>query len=195
MDKPPVALWIQTISARIFGFNSLSLLAPEALAGVASVAIIYFLVRRVFGTLAGFVAALALAFTPIAVAVERTNNTDSFLMLTLLLAAWALIIASEKGRLAHLMLALGLVGVGFNIKMLAAFVVLPAFYLFIWWQPRCRGRSGFSTLPWAASCCLLWRCPGPWPSISPLPTSGPGWAEVSRIACWTLHSTITDWAV
>src|SRR5436190_2010231 len=142
VDKPPVALWIQTISAKIFGFSSLSLLAPEALAGVGSVALLYFLVRRVFGTFAGFVAALALALTPISVAVERTNNTDSFLMLTLLLAAWALIFASEKGRLALLMLALGLVGVGFNIKMLAAFVVLPAFYLFylvaaaVPWQKR-----------------------------------------------------------
>lgn len=130
VDKPPVALWIQTISAKIFGFNSLSLLVPEALAGIASVVLIYFLVRRVFGTFAGFVAALALALTPIAVAVERTNNTDSFLMLTLLLGAWALMLAAEKGRLALLLLALGLVGVGFNIKMLAAFVVLPAFYLF-----------------------------------------------------------------
>jgi len=95
-----------------------------------------------FGTFAGLINALALALTPIAVAVERTNNTDSFLMLTLLLAAWALTIASEKGRLALLMLALGLVGVGFNIKMLAAFVVLPAFYLFylvaasVPWQKR-----------------------------------------------------------
>src|SRR5689334_22294980 len=40
VDKPPVALWIQAISARIFGFSSLSLLLPEALAGVASVAIL-----------------------------------------------------------------------------------------------------------------------------------------------------------
>src|SRR5947208_2186238 len=35
VDKPPVALWMQTISAKIFGFSSLSLLMPEALVGVA----------------------------------------------------------------------------------------------------------------------------------------------------------------
>src|SRR5205807_3866103 len=69
VDKPPVALWVQAISAKLFGFSSLSLLMPEALAGVASVALVYFLVRRVFGALAGFVAAMALAVTPIAVAV------------------------------------------------------------------------------------------------------------------------------
>src|SRR5438105_9049015 len=44
VDKPPVALWIQTLSARIFGFSGLALLVPEALAGVASVALLYFLV-------------------------------------------------------------------------------------------------------------------------------------------------------
>src|SRR5438270_6099786 len=125
VDKPPVALWIQTISAKIFGFSPLSLLMPEALAGVASVALVYYLVKRIFGTLAGFVAALALALTPIAVAVERTNNTDTWLMLALMLAAWALTFATEKGRLPLLLVSMALVGVAFNIKMLAAFVILP----------------------------------------------------------------------
>jgi 4-amino-4-deoxy-L-arabinose transferase-like glycosyltransferase len=142
VDKPPVALWIQAISAKIFGFNSLSLLVPEALAGVACVALVYFLVRRLFGVLAGFVAALAMATTPIAVAVDRTNGVDTWLLFTLLLAAWAITIATEKGRFALLALSLALVGVGFNIKMLAAFVVLPAFYLLylvaspLKWQKR-----------------------------------------------------------
>src|SRR5437763_15186865 len=51
VDKPPVALWVQTISAGIFGFNSFALLLPEALAGIASVALVYYLVRRYFGPL------------------------------------------------------------------------------------------------------------------------------------------------
>jgi 4-amino-4-deoxy-L-arabinose transferase-like glycosyltransferase len=129
VDKPPVALWIQAISAKIFGFSGLSLLLPEALAGVACVALVYFMVRRIFGTLAGFVAALAMALTPIAVAVERGNNTDTWLMFFLLLAAWAMSRATEKGKLVLLVLAMALVGVAFNVKMLAAFIVLPTFYL------------------------------------------------------------------
>src|SRR5689334_19681619 len=100
VDKPPVALWIETLSAKIFGFSGLALLVPEALAGVAAVALLYFLVRRLFGPLAGFLAALAMALTPIAVAIERSNNMDTWLMFTLLLAAWALTLATEKGRLA-----------------------------------------------------------------------------------------------
>src|SRR4051794_12035745 len=129
VDKPPVALWVQALSARIFGFSPLSLLLPEALAGVACVALTYYLVRRVFGTLAAFLAAMAMALTPIAVAMERTNNTDTILMFTLLLAALALTLAVEKARLPLLLLSMALVGVAFNVKMLAAFVVLPTFFL------------------------------------------------------------------
>src|SRR5215211_3830766 len=90
VDKPPVALWVQALSARIFGFSSLSLLVPQALLGVASVALVGYLVRRAFGPFAGFIAALALALTPVAVAMERTNGVDTMLMFTLLLAAWAI---------------------------------------------------------------------------------------------------------
>jgi 4-amino-4-deoxy-L-arabinose transferase-like glycosyltransferase len=118
VDKPPVALWIQAISAKLFGFSGLALLLPAALAGVASVALLYFLVKRIFGPLAGFVAALALALNPIAVAVERSNNTDTWLMFTLLLAAWAITRATEKGAFRLLALSMALVGVAFNIKML-----------------------------------------------------------------------------
>src|SRR5439155_9684801 len=110
---PPVALWVQAISAKLFGFSSLSLLMPEALAGVASVALVYYLVRRIFGALAAFVAAMALAVTPIAVAVERTNGVDSILVLTLLLAAWAISLASERGSLELFALSVALVGVAF----------------------------------------------------------------------------------
>src|SRR5689334_4645298 len=129
VDKPPVALWIQTLGAKLLGFNALGILLPEALAGIASVALLFFLARRLFGPLAASVAALALALTPIAVAVERGNNTDTWLMFTLLLAAWAITRATETGRFALLALSMALVGVAFNIKMLEAFIVLPAFYL------------------------------------------------------------------
>lgn len=129
VDKPPVALWIQAISAKLFGFSSLSILLPEAIAGVGCVGIVYFLVKRLFGTLAAFLAATAMAITPIAVAVERGNNTDTFLLLFLLLAAWAITLAAEKGKLSLLLLSMALVGVAFNVKMLAAFIALPTFYL------------------------------------------------------------------
>src|SRR5215470_14236729 len=125
VDKPPVALWIQVASVKLFGFHPLSVLVPQAIEGVAAVALLYHLVQRRFGAAAGLLAALFLALTPVSVAIDRSSNTDSCLVLVLLLAAWALTLAVERGSWRLLALAMGLVGLGFNVKMLAAFVVLP----------------------------------------------------------------------
>jgi 4-amino-4-deoxy-L-arabinose transferase-like glycosyltransferase len=128
IDKPPLGLWVQAISAAIFGVNGFGVLLPQLLAGVVSVLVVYHLVRRSFGTPAGLLAALALAVTPVAVAVDRNNTMDSTLILTLLLAAWAFIKATETTRLRFLLLGALFVGLAFNIKMLAAYLPLPAFY-------------------------------------------------------------------
>ncbi|MEM4360194.1 MAG: glycosyltransferase family 39 protein [Candidatus Bilamarchaeaceae archaeon] len=127
VDKPPVGLWIQVISASFLGVNALGLLLPQILAGVLSVILLYFLVRRSFGQMAGALAALALALTPVAVATDRNNTMDSTLILTLLVAAWAFLKATETGKLRYLLLGSLLVGIGFNIKMLEAYLPLPAF--------------------------------------------------------------------
>jgi 4-amino-4-deoxy-L-arabinose transferase-like glycosyltransferase len=129
LDKPPVAVWIQAASAWVFGYSGLSLLVPQALMGVASVLVLYLLVRRVAGPGAALLAGMILALTPVSVAVDRDNLPDTALVLVLLLAAWAWTRAVQTGRLRPLLVAAALVGVGFNVKMLAAFVVLPAFYL------------------------------------------------------------------
>ena len=129
IDKPPLGFWIQAISAKIFGFSGWSILLPEALAGVISVLIIYIIVKRSFGTTAGLLSALFLAVTPVFVAVSRNNTCDNLLVLTLLLACWAISIAAEKGKFKYLLLSLAIVGIGFNIKMLQAYMVIPAIYL------------------------------------------------------------------
>lgn len=132
VDKPPVALWIQAASAKIAGYSGLSVLLPQAFMGVVSVVLTYHLVRRVYGAGAGSFAGLVLAVTPICVAIDRDNLPDTALVLVLLLATWALSRAAETGRLGLLLGAMALVGLAFNIKMLAAFVVLPTFVLAYW---------------------------------------------------------------
>lgn len=129
IDKPPVALWLQVISVKLFGFHPLSVLLPQVLEGVGSVWLLFHLVRRRFGSPAGLLSALFLAITPVWVAVNRTNNTDSCLVLVLLLATWALLKAAEDGNRRMLLLSMALIGLAFNVKMLAAFIVLPAFFI------------------------------------------------------------------
>ena len=53
LDKPPLAFWAQTLSAKLFGFSPFSVLLPQALEGLVSTLVLYHLVRRVFGTAAG----------------------------------------------------------------------------------------------------------------------------------------------
>ena len=100
VDKPPFAFWVMGISARLFGFNSWSLLLPQAAEGVAAVAVVYAAVRRSVAGLTGergahaaaLIAALALALTPMVVAIDRDDNPDTMLTLLLALGAWALLI-------------------------------------------------------------------------------------------------------
>ena len=127
VDKPPVGFWLQTLSAKILGVSGFSVILPEIVAGLLSVFVVYHLVQRKFGAVAGLIAGLVLAITPVAVATDRNNTIDSTLILTLLLAAWAFIKATENARLRYLLLGAALVGVGFNIKMLEAYLPLPAF--------------------------------------------------------------------
>ena len=127
LDKPPVAFWIQVASAKLFGFSGASILIPQALEGLAAVLLLHRLVRRRFGAPAGLLAALFLALTPLSVAVDRSSNTDSCLVLCLLVASAALLAAAERGSVVRLALALAIIGVGFNVKMLAALVVVPSF--------------------------------------------------------------------
>ena len=129
VDKPPLGLWIQAASAWLLGFHGWALLLPQALAGLLSVALLYHLVHRAFGPVAGLLAALALALTPTIVATSRNNTSDMLVVLAVLVAAWAVVRAAEAGNLRWLLLCAVVVGLGFNVKMLQAFLVLPAFYL------------------------------------------------------------------
>src|SRR6185312_5970868 len=79
VDKPPASLWVTALSVRLFGMNSWAVLAPQALMGAASVAVLYATVRRALddtgaGTVAGLLAGAALACTPAAALIFRFNN-------------------------------------------------------------------------------------------------------------------------
>ena len=129
VDKPPVALWVMELAARAFGFSSWSMLVPDALAGVASVGLLTVTVRRWAGPVAGLVAGLVLALTPVAALMFRYNNPDAILTLLLVMAAYTTVRAVESGRIRWVVLTSVLLGFAFNTKMLQAFLVLPAIAL------------------------------------------------------------------
>jgi 4-amino-4-deoxy-L-arabinose transferase-like glycosyltransferase len=129
VDKPPAALWVMELSARLFGVNAWSILVPQALAGVASVGLLYATVRRRFGPAAGLLSGAVLALTPVATLMFRFNNPDALLVLLLIGSAYAMVRALEDGRTRWLVLAGALIGFGFLAKMLQTLLVVPGFAL------------------------------------------------------------------
>ncbi len=139
VDKPPLSLWVEALSVKVFGFNSWAILVPQALMGVASVGLLYDLTRRRWGRAAGAVAGLALALTPVVVAISRHNNPDALLVLCSVGALWCFMRALEDGATKWLVAAGVCVGLGFEAKMGAALMVVPGMALaWLWVTPRGR---------------------------------------------------------
>jgi 4-amino-4-deoxy-L-arabinose transferase-like glycosyltransferase len=129
VDKPPLALWLQAASAKLFGFAPLSVLLPEAVVGVLSVALLYRMLARRIGGWAAVAGALALAVFPSFVAISRTNNVDALLIVLMILACDAALRACESGRWRMLVWSGVLVGLAFNTKTLAAYLIVPGIAL------------------------------------------------------------------
>jgi 4-amino-4-deoxy-L-arabinose transferase-like glycosyltransferase len=129
VDKTPMSLWVMALSVRVFGLSSWSILVPQALAGVASVGVLYAAVRRAFTPAAGLLAGAVLALTPVAALMFRFNNPDALLALLLTGAAYATLRAVERASTRWLVLASVLVGCGFMTKMLQALLVVPVLVL------------------------------------------------------------------
>ncbi|MGL5414522.1 MAG: glycosyltransferase family 39 protein [Clostridium sp.] len=128
MDKPPIGLWIQGLFAKIFGFHGWSIILPQAIAGVLSVILLYYLMKKYFSIWVGLVSALALAITPVVVAASRNNTIDNLLLLTTLIASYFAIKSATTGKLKYLIICVIWMAIGFNIKMVEAFLILPAVY-------------------------------------------------------------------
>jgi len=129
VDKPPAALWVMGLSARIFGVNAWSILVPQALMGVAAVGLLYATVRRRFGPGAGLLAGAVLAVTPVATLMFRFNNPDALLVVLLVGSAYAMTRALEAGQAKWVIAAGALIGFAFLAKMLQAVLVVPGFAL------------------------------------------------------------------
>ncbi|MFX0579938.1 glycosyltransferase family 39 protein [Nocardia nepalensis] len=129
VDKPPASLWLMELSVRVFGLNSWSVLVPEVLLAVASVALVWATVRRPFGPAAGLIAGLVLAVTPVAALMFRFNNPDALLVFLMVAAAWAMTRAIDDGRTRWLVLTGVFIGFGFLTKQLQVLLVVPALAL------------------------------------------------------------------
>ncbi|MFE2173078.1 glycosyltransferase family 39 protein, partial [Kitasatospora sp. NPDC059462] len=150
VDKPPASLWVMALSGRIFGFSSWSMLVPQALEGVLSVALLHSAVRRWFGPVAGLLAGFVLAVTPVAALMFRFNNPDAMLVLLMMLACWATVRSVEAGQARWVVLAGGAVGFAFLAKMLQGYVIVPALVLVHLWAAPVSLAKRFLNMLWGA---------------------------------------------
>ncbi len=126
VDKPPISMMIMGLFGRIFGFSSWSMLLPHALAGIATMALVYLTVKRWYSARAGLIAGIVMVMTPAAALMFRFNNPDSFLTLFLTASAYAFFRSFEgKQPVLWLILAGLFTGLAFNTKMLQGLLVLP----------------------------------------------------------------------
>ncbi|MFD2420202.1 ArnT family glycosyltransferase [Amycolatopsis pigmentata] len=126
LDKLAGSFVPQAISARIFGYHAWSLALPQVIEGVISVLVMYRVVRRWAGVVPGLLAAGIFAFTPVAASMFGHSMEDGALVMCLVLAADAYQRAAREARLRSLVWAGVWVGLGFQAKMLQAWMILPA---------------------------------------------------------------------
>jgi 4-amino-4-deoxy-L-arabinose transferase-like glycosyltransferase len=126
IDKLAGSFLPQAMSARIFGFHPWSLALPQVIEGVVSVLVMYRVVRRWAGPVSGLLAAGIFAATPIVASMFGHSMEDGALTMCLVLAADSWQRAVMEGRLRSLCWAGVWVGLGFQAKMLQAWMILPA---------------------------------------------------------------------
>ena len=140
IDKPPVDLWLQVVSVKLFGFSSTTLKLPEAFAGTAAVPLLFACVRRLWGPAAGLAAALAIAVLPVEVITSRSDTMDAVMMVLIVLALLLLLRACETGRSAWLLGAAAALGVAFDVKLLESVIALPGLAVIAWLGLPAAGR-------------------------------------------------------
>jgi len=126
VDKPPVSQWVMGLSGQLFGFSSASMLIPEALMAVATVALLYAAVRRISGPNAALLAGAAFALTPVAALMFRFNNPDAVMVLLMTAAVYCAVRALERASATWIALAGVALGFAFLAKMLEGIMVMPA---------------------------------------------------------------------
>jgi 4-amino-4-deoxy-L-arabinose transferase-like glycosyltransferase len=125
IDKPPVDLWLQVASVKLFGFTPTALKLPEALSGIAAVPLLFLAVRRIWSTTAGLAAAASLALLPVDVITSRSDTMDGVMMLLIVLALLFVLRACDSGRLGWLLAGAAVLGLAFDVKILESLVALP----------------------------------------------------------------------
>jgi 4-amino-4-deoxy-L-arabinose transferase-like glycosyltransferase len=129
IDKPPLSIWIMSLSVRLFGLNSWAILVPQALMGVTTTWLIYKIIRRSHPAAPALLGGLIYATTPVVVLMSRYNNPEPLMGLLTVAAVYFIIRTFEDNRWSWYLLAGTALGLAFMAKQIQAFLPIPALVL------------------------------------------------------------------
>jgi 4-amino-4-deoxy-L-arabinose transferase-like glycosyltransferase len=129
IDKPPLSVWVISLSIRLFGLNSWAILVPQSLMGTATTWLIYKIIRRSHPAAPALLGGLIYATTPVVLLMSRFNNPEPLMGLLTVVAVYFVLRAMEDNRWAWYLLAGTALGFGFMAKQIQAFLIIPALVL------------------------------------------------------------------
>lgn len=129
LDKLSGFLLPQALSVRLFGFSTWSLAMPQVVEGLVTIVAAYFIIRRWIGPIGGLIGATLMAATPLLVSMFSHPMEDGMLTMFSTLALWALQVGIDTQKHRYVLLAGALVGLGFQAKMMQAWIPLPSMAL------------------------------------------------------------------
>ena len=129
VDKIPASFWIPALLVKIFGFSTLAVTLPNALAGLAVTIFMTLVVKKFYGMTAGLIVGSIIATTPILIAVSRSNQPYPIYYLFIAIAIRYSIVALNESSTKDLIWAGFWIGIAFNSYMLLAWALWPPLIL------------------------------------------------------------------
>ncbi len=131
--KPPLMIWLITLSYHIFGFNEFALRFPSALSALIFFVVLYRLVRRYSNASAAFLTILILfgCRAIISFHVGRTGDFDSLLLLFLTCSVFYFCRHVFDGHKYAIYLLALFTGLAFYTKGTAGLLYIPGMFLFL----------------------------------------------------------------
>lgn len=129
VDKIPASFWIPALLVKIFGFSTLAVTLPNALAGLTATFFMTLIVKKYYGMTAGLIVGSIISTTPILVAVSRSNQPYPIYFLLIAIAIRYSIVALNESSTKDLIWAGFWIGIAFNSYMLLAWALWPPLIL------------------------------------------------------------------
>ncbi|MEP7219996.1 MAG: glycosyltransferase family 39 protein, partial [Bacteroidota bacterium] len=137
---PPLYIWLEALSLKIFGITEFAVRFPSALLAAGTLLIIFAIGKNLADRETGFIAALLYGINPFVDFYARQGQFDSALVFFLTLAVYLIIIAEKKSSNRFAFFSGLAVGCALMTKLFVGFGIPLAYG--IWWAFRKDRISG-----------------------------------------------------